>query len=335
MSTDARWAYARRTASMLVPSIYAIAISGTVGAAEAGYGAEICPREMRGKFSAGPYHFQYQSWSWKNEASGSSSLPSAAHSLCHCVRNESERAALFVNWEQTGLRMFLGPSQAAYVQYSNADGATAARKVPLWYGARPDKLDAETVFSAVDGAAATAQDRNEQKLSELKTSSSTAVPDLGSIARIIGTNPKAMKFSDVVSAVEKNPRVLMPMYMEFTSTPMTDNKSGELTVENMCRYRIEAIENNSSAPILKMKLSDASLHASVFQSPDAIPITTRWTHGTPMFRGVVSMPARASVGLQSATAELQILDVDEKMVLSSIPVRYYALKPQAYGRAAQ
>jgi hypothetical protein len=199
---------------------------GTVSVVQAG---SPCPDTLRGQFTSGNYRFEYQSWSWKAADGSKSQL------YCHCVRNKSRDQALWVDWKETGLETFVAPGFTSYAFFSYASGVENHKQVPLWYGARPDKLDVQIVFNKQNDASAISPSSSASTTAtgadsgygrprrgahvaphtpgSLESEAVIALPDVTQIERLEGASASKLGRSKIIEIVQAHPELLSPMNM--------------------------------------------------------------------------------------------------------------------------
>lgn len=299
------------------------AIAGAMGAAlpVQSQDREVCPAKLKGGHSAGPYRFEFQSWSWEepDEYGGAQS----GFAFCHCVRNNSPDRALFVDWEETKLRMFLAPKQAGWSYSTYPERKEIYRSVPLWYGAGPAKLEVPTAFNEL-GAPTGSQERPGD-MRHLKTVVSMSLPDLIGVGSTLGVSPEQLTIARIASVVERSPSLLVPMKMAFESAPIYDEQVKAFTaVRNSCTYQVVDDRRAHRQLAYRMRFSREDLNKTVFRGDSAV-IRGEWGGRPERFSGE-DRATSAATTLGRSTATLEVMNLQGKLVLGSMPIAYYVVQ---------
>jgi hypothetical protein len=253
------------------------------------------------------------------------------------VRNLNTERAIFVSWDKTGLSSFIEPKQEIYSYFEYSDNSHEEHSVPLWYGARPDKVNAPTVFykplatstkaqssllTPTNGRSSTilpAQYPREVAAPQgLESKGVVAIPDLYEVEALSG---KILSSKEIITFTEAHPSVLVRLEMTFTSTPVIDPKSGTVTeIENACTYKLISSRRSAEA---RIKIKDNTLHHSIFDREGPIRVSSYYSDGRPLeFQGNSPVSNLKAVALRKKTTEILVVGPDGKSVLASIPIAY-------------
>jgi hypothetical protein len=296
----------------------------------------ICPSPLTGgRHNSGGYIFEYQSWSWIDPDEH------GARSYCHCVRNNTPARPLFVNWTEVGLSTIIPPDQVAYAYFSSSAGGPTQRTVPLWYGARPDRIDAQTVFNtqaaqmadaaqpeapAVDAPSASGQ-RVSSADTALETKVAAFLPDLERIANAASKDSTHLTREEIVQSIEKNAALLVGFEMQFSSTPQIESQSGApIAVRNACDYQFGKISLNKQSLDFAMRIKDAQLHQMIFRTSEVMPLRN-WPGKPQRFEGSAALQTPQASTLTLSTTTLEIIAIGSDVVLASVDIRYYSATP--------
>ncbi|GAB7523652.1 hypothetical protein [Paraburkholderia sp. 2C] len=303
-------------------------------------GRDVCPNPLTGGgHNSGGYVFEYQSWSWVSPE------PNHGRSYCHCVRNNTPKRALFINWSEVGLSTIIPPDQVAYAYFTSSEGSPIHRAVPLWYGAVPDKVDVQTVFNSQAGqtadsmqpgasglASASASADAPHALSsndELETEVAAFLPDLERVAHTVSKDPTYLTREQIMRSVEDNAEFLVSFAMKFSSDPKIDTQSGALiAVRNACDYQFGKISADKQSVYFAMRIRDPELHRMVFRTSEAMPLRN-WPGKRQSFEGSEDLQKHPGSTLTLSTSTLEIVAIGSDTVLASVDIRYYSVEPIA------
>jgi hypothetical protein len=252
-----------------------------------------CPVDLNGHYAAGMYDFRYQSWSSSTE-----------RVFVYCVRNHHKLRSVYVEWEHTGLKGFIAPEGIMSARRPSGDTPRSIHAT-LWFGARPDKLDADT---------------------EVPSGSGTGDSDITTTARIWvpsgGVNAVAQLPDDAfVSRLEENPSLLVQVDFQFNSRPISNNESGTISaVRQSCIYRYDASKFSRREKV-RLRIEDKTLHQTVFRQSDDFPMP--WNKTEIAVHGDSASISEKTDHLKRYVTSVLIVSEDSGRVLGAMPITYY------------
>ena len=295
-----------------------------------------CPLTTKGSHRSGPYKFGFQSWSWGE---------SGSHVICHCVRNYHNSRALFIDWEETGIKGYVLTEDTAYscTPYDRPGLAPADR--PLWFGISPLRKDVPTVrpqmsvnpgngglehppFGGVSTllklAAARSSEYGGGETKNIISRSKIAVPIPQ--GNRLGQFPEGAK---LVQLAEENPRILKNFEMAFYSQASIEPESGYVTaVKNNCTYILTGGNTEVWRYEFLMKFEDEDLHAQMFDDENPVRIKA-YPNEIIEISGQINFDNNLGIkdeDLVTRSTKLLIMMPETGEVVGTLPVAYLAKK---------
>ncbi|MBC9030764.1 hypothetical protein IAG41_00010 [Sphingomonas sp. JC676] len=285
-----------------------------------------CPAQLSGAISRPPaYEFRYMSRTWR---------VGNQNRVGNCVRN-SGRRGLFIDWRKANLSGFVAPGKTVFSILPSEQSASVAELSPFFYGARPTRIDVETMVPAARpvrssmvpamlwdisrGFLPVAATADMSPSAEQRSAIQIFVP-MNAAALTLAA--KTMDRRTLIKEIEDHPERLTELVMAFTSTQSISG-NGQVNLTYDCVYRTANQEGMEGDPPFRMRIVDPGFHRLMFGTSDTVGVGN-WEITNPEFEAKIEIPVGRAIRLVATRIDIFLGDGTTR--IGSIPINY--LQPE-------